>query len=122
VAETLTSALKERLRAVLDGQPVTEADLRKLSEEGQACALILGALLRRDEQKLAELHSDPASSLADVAAALHDVNELRPDLDELEALLDKLQARAREFRASWVSPREAASAAAGRPGTPRPPR
>ena len=45
VAATLDSALKERLRAVLDRQPVTEAELRKLAEEGRACALILGAQL-----------------------------------------------------------------------------
>lgn len=103
MAETLTSALKERLRRVLDQQPVTEAELRKLSEEGRACELILEALLERDEQRLAELSSGPPSSLADVAAALRDVNELRPDLDELQALLAELKARAREFRASWLA-------------------
>jgi uncharacterized coiled-coil DUF342 family protein len=101
--ETLDSALKERLRAVLDRQPVTEAELRKLSEEGRACALILGAQLERSEQTLAELASDPTSPLAEIAAAFRRVNELRPDLDELHALLAELQVRAREFRASWLS-------------------
>ncbi|MEP6909111.1 MAG: hypothetical protein ABI896_01620 [Actinomycetota bacterium] len=46
--------------------------MRKLSEEGHAGELILGALLERDEQRLAALGADPASSLADVAAALRD--------------------------------------------------
>ena len=103
MAETLTSALKERLRGVLDEQPVTEADLRRLSEEGRACALILESLLERDEKRLVELGSDPASSLADAAAALRDAKEIRPDLDELQTLLSELQAHARKFRASWLT-------------------
>ncbi len=101
--EKLDSALKARLRAVLDQQPATEADLRRLSEDGQACALILAGQLARSEQMLAELAADPISSLAQIAAALRDVNELRPDLDELRALLAELQERAREFRASWLA-------------------
>jgi chromosome segregation ATPase len=94
--------LKERLRAVLRDESVTEAELRKLSEEGRACELILGGQLQRSEQRLEGLSSDPNSSLAEIADALREVNELRPDLDELEALLGDLQARAREFRARWV--------------------
>ena len=103
VAETLDSALKERLRAVLGQRPVTEAELRKLSEQGRACTLILGAQLARSEHRLAELASDPTSSLAEVAAAFRSVNELRPDLDELRALLEQLHGRAREVRAAWLS-------------------
>ncbi|HEX6702887.1 MAG TPA: hypothetical protein VF101_19345 [Gaiellaceae bacterium] len=101
--ETLDSALKERLRAVLDSRPVTEAELRKLFEEGQACALILGGQLEKEEGRLAQLSSDPASDLAEMADALRVVNELRPDLAELQELLEQLGPRAREFRASWVS-------------------
>ena len=81
---------------------MTEAELRKLAEEGRACELILGGQLQRSEQRLQALSSDPTSSLVEIAAALREVNELRPDLDELEALLADLQARAREFRARWV--------------------
>jgi sirohydrochlorin ferrochelatase len=102
MAPTLDSALKERLRSVLDDQPVTEAELRKLAEDGAACALILGAQLERSERRLAELGSDPASSLAEIAATFRVVNELRPDLEELHALLAELQGRARAFRAAWV--------------------
>jgi sirohydrochlorin ferrochelatase len=103
VGTTLDSALKERLRAVLDRQPVTEGELRKLAEEGRACALIIGGQLERSERRLAELSSDPVSSLVEVAEALRAVNELRPDLEELEDLLDGLTRRAREFRVSWLS-------------------
>jgi hypothetical protein len=102
IAETLDSALKERLRAVVQDEPVTEAELRKLAEEGRACELLLSGQLQRSEQRLEALSSDPASSLVEIAAALREVNELRPDLDELEELLADLQARAREFRARWV--------------------
>jgi hypothetical protein len=99
----LDAVLKERLRAVLDDRPVTEAELRKLAEQGRACVLIMGADLRRSEERLAELSSDATSSLADIAACVRRVNELRPGLSELEALLADLEARAREFRASWLS-------------------
>ena len=98
VAATLDSALKERLRAVLDRQPVTEAELRKLAEEGRACNPDPRRAARGEpEHLLAELSADPASSLVDVADALRAVNELRPDLAELEELLDAVQTRAREF-------------------------
>jgi hypothetical protein len=103
VAETLDSALKERLRSVLGGRPVTEAELRKLTEEGRACELILSGQLARDERRLDQLAGDPASSLAEIAARLTHVNELRPDLDELQSMLAELDARAREFRTSWLS-------------------
>lgn len=105
MAKTLDSELKERLRAVLAERRVTEADLRKLAEEGRACALILGAQLTKREQALATLSADPASSLSEIAAALQDVNRLRPDLEELEELLEQLDGRAREFRLAWVSAR-----------------
>jgi uncharacterized coiled-coil DUF342 family protein len=103
VAEALDSVLKERLRAVLDGRSVTEAELRKLAEEGRACALIMRAQLERSERRLSELAADPASALTEMAAALRDVNDLRPELNELHALLAELQERAREFRAAWLA-------------------
>jgi chromosome segregation ATPase len=105
VTETLDSALKARLRAVLDRRTVTESVLRKLSEEGAACALILEARLARGERRLEELSADPESSLAEIAVAMRTINELRPDLDELHALLEGLQAHARELRASWLGAR-----------------
>ena len=103
MAETLDSALKDRLRAVLENGRVTEAQLRKLFEEGRACALILSGQLEREEQRLVRLAAEPTSEFAHMADALRRVGELRPDLAELHELLDALEARAREFRASWVS-------------------
>jgi len=105
VTETLDFALKVRLRAVLDRRTVTESVLRKLTEEGAACSLILEARLERHERHLTELSSDPASSLAAIAAEVRAINELKPDLDELHVLLADLDAHARELRASWLAAR-----------------
>jgi GTP1/Obg family GTP-binding protein len=103
VTVQLDAVLKARVREVLDSQSVTDSVLRKLSEEGSACALILEARLARSESRLAELSSDPASSLAEIAAEARAINEVRPDLDELRELLADLDAHARALRASWIS-------------------
>lgn len=105
MAQSLDSVLKERLRVVLDGGPATEAELRKLFEEGQACALIMSAQLEHGEQRLNELADDPTSRIAELASTMREVNELRPELDELQSLLGALEARAREVRTSWVTQR-----------------
>jgi len=102
VSDTLDVAVKARLRAVLDRRSATESELRKLTEEGRACVLILDARLARNERHLAELSSDPTSSLAEIAAEVRAADELRVDLDELNALRAKLDELAREFRASWL--------------------
>jgi hypothetical protein len=107
----LDTALKERLHAVLDdpGHPVTEAELRKLSEEGRACTLILRAELERLEHRLAELDGDPGSSLGAIAESFRRVQDFRSHLEELDGLLAALDGRAREVRGSWLgaqSPRE----------------
>jgi len=102
MARALDTLLKERLRAVLDGQPVTEAELRRMFEEGQACLLLLDGELERIERALAELASDPESSISELAKGFRRISELRPDLDELRTLLAKVEIRAREFRESWI--------------------
>ena len=105
VTERLDSALKEQLRAVLDGRAVTEAQLRKLSDDGRSSALVLGAQLERAERRLEELSADPVSPLSEIADTLRTANELRPGLDELERMLADLDERAREARAGWLAPR-----------------
>ncbi len=102
MARALDTLLKERLRAVLDGQPVTEAELRRMFEDGQACLLLLNGELERIERALAELASDPQSSISELAKASRRISELRPDLAELRALLADVEQRAREFRESWI--------------------
>src|SRR5207244_3562926 len=87
-----------RAADVLAARPVTEAELRKLFEEGRACALILNGQIDRDERKLSELATDAASSIAELAGIMRSLNVLRPDLEDLNELLEALNARARESR------------------------
>jgi DNA repair exonuclease SbcCD ATPase subunit len=98
----LDTALKEQIRRVLEDpqRPVTEAQLRKLSEEGRASTLILGAELERLEYRLAELDRDPASSLGAIAEAFRRVHEFRAHVEELDGLLSALEGRARQVRTS----------------------
>jgi hypothetical protein len=99
----LDTELRRRLQWVLENpeRPVTEAELRKLSEEGRACKLILGAELERLEGRLGKLDGDPASSLGEIARAYRRVHDFRGHIDELDDLLSALDARAREVRTSW---------------------
>lgn len=103
----LDTALKERIRKVLEvpQRPVTEAQLRKLSEEGRASTLILGGELERLEFRLAELDRDPASSLGSIAEAFRRVHDFRAHIEELDGLLSALEDRARKVRTSWLLPR-----------------
>ena len=82
---------------------MTEAELRKLTEEGRAGALLVRAHLEKSERRLDELAANPETPLVELAGALREVHELRPELDELQSMLAELNGRAREFRKSWVS-------------------
>jgi hypothetical protein len=99
----LDTDLRERLREVLDHpqRPLTEADLRKLADEGRACALILHAELKRLERRLGELDSDPDSSLGAIADAFRRTNDFRAHVEGLDGLLTAFEGRAREVRTSW---------------------
>jgi hypothetical protein len=105
----LDVTLKQRIRVVLEDPQrlVTEAELRKLSEEGRALTLILGAELERLEHRLGELDADPVSPLSAVAGAFRRVHEFREHVGELNGLLSALDDRARQVRTSRVlgSPR-----------------
>jgi hypothetical protein len=114
----LDAALKARLRSVLEAQrPLTEAEVRRLSDDGRACSLMLGAELRRGEERLRSLDADPASPLAEIATTFRGVSALRRDLDELQSLLSALDERARAARSAWLaaSVRSVARVGPGRP-------
>ena len=99
----LDTNLRERLRDVLGEprRPVTEAELRKLSDEGRACRLLLGAELERLEARLGKADGDPHSSLGEIAEAYRRVHDFREHVEELDGLLAALEQRAREVRSSW---------------------
>lgn len=103
----LDADLKQRLREVLDRRPITEAELRKVLDEGRVCASLVRGRLERGEQRLSELVADPETPLTELASALRVVNDLRPRLTELEATLAELQERAPEFRRFWLTGRPA---------------
>jgi DNA repair exonuclease SbcCD ATPase subunit len=122
----LDSALKERLRATLEDveRRLTEAELRKLDDQGRACHRILEAELERSQERLAELDRDPESSLAEIADAFRRISVFRSHLEELDELLAALHQRARQVRTLWLltagSPRVAAPATAAQPSQPTP--
>ena len=99
----LDTDLRERVRDVLDEpqSPVTEAELRKLLDEGRACRLLLGAELERLEQRLGKADGDPHSSLGEIAGAYRRVHDFREHVEELDGLMAALEDRAREVRSSW---------------------
>jgi len=99
----LDSDLRTRVREVLADprRPVTEPELRKLTDEGRACALILHGELRRLEERLGRVDGDPSTSLGDIADAFRRVHEFRAHVGELDRLLAELDDRAREVRAVW---------------------
>jgi hypothetical protein len=99
----LDTNLREGLRKVLEHpqRSLTEAELRKLEDEGRACALILHAELERLERRLGELDSDPESSLGAIADTFSRVNDFRAHIEELDGLLTAFEGRAREVRTSW---------------------
>jgi hypothetical protein len=104
VTESLDSALAARLRDVLTERPVTEAELRKLSEQADGWARTLEGQIHASERRLRELVADPASPLAEIAAELRRVEILRPELEEFRSLLAELELRAHELRGAWLSP------------------
>jgi len=99
----LDTDLRERVRYVLDEplRPVTEAELRKLLDEGRACRLLLGAELQRLERRLGKADGDPESSLGEIAQAFRRVHDFREHVGELDGLMAALADRAREVRSSW---------------------
>ena len=100
----LDAALKTRLREALERERLlTEVEVRRFSDEGRACTLMVRAELNRGEEKLRALDADAASSLVEIAATFREVTELRRDLDELQTLLAELHERARAARSAWLT-------------------
>jgi hypothetical protein len=99
---TLDLELLQRARAVLKNKPVTETELRALTDEFDGLVRVLGAQLNASEARLTTLSEEPDSSLTLIAGELHRVEVLRPQLELASALLRDLDAAARKLRTSWL--------------------
>ncbi len=99
----LDDALRARLTAILDPDPTTEADLRRLVEQADACERLLQTQVEQRESRLDALAADRSSSLGEIVAELRRVRALQAELDELRELLDELDGRARTLRARWLA-------------------
>ena len=102
VTETLNVALLSRLRDVLADEPVTESELRTLSEQADGWVRALRGQVDATERRLDALVADPSTSLTDLAGELRRVEILLPALAEAHALLAGLDVRARALRSAWL--------------------
>ena len=117
----LPDELMLRLRRIVAGDRVTEAELRTVAEQADGLARSLTAQLDASELRLAELADDPDSSIAEVAGELRRVERLRPDVVQVRNLLRARERRAKEHRTEWLlhqtvevsGPAEAAAALEG---------
>jgi chromosome segregation ATPase len=98
----LHHAVVSQLREILGDRPVTEAELRSVTEQADGLSRLLVAQLEASERRLNELTATPDSSLRDVAHELQRVEELRPSLAEVRSLVADLEERARELRSNWL--------------------
>jgi hypothetical protein len=98
----LPDELMVRLRRIVAGARVTEAELRTVAEQADGLARSLRAQLDASERRLGELVDEPDSSIAEAATELRRVERLRPDLVQVHNLLRALERRAREHRTEWL--------------------
>jgi hypothetical protein len=103
VAETLNVAVLSRLRDVLADEPVTESELRTLSEQADGWVRALRGQVDATERRLDELADDPDTPLTELAAEIRRVDALLPALAEAQALVAALETRARTLRSAWVT-------------------
>ena len=111
MTDDLEFALLARLREVVDGAPVSEVELRRLAEQGDAWARTLEGQIRASEERVEALNADGESSLAEIAAELRRLEKLRPELSDLRTRLADLTTRTRELRTAWLLQRATARSA-----------
>ncbi len=91
-----------RLREVLADQPVTESELRALSEQAHGLVRSLRGEVEATERRLDAMAADPSTSISELAGELRRVEVLLPTLSEVDALLAILDERAKELRGTWL--------------------
>ena len=102
MAATPDIALLVRLREVVADEPVTEAELRTLTEQADGLVRALRGQLETSERRVDELSASEGASLAEIGAELRRAESLRPSLEEARSLLADLDDRARQLRTSWL--------------------
>lgn len=102
MADALRFDMLDRLRAALDDERLTEAELRTLTEQADALVRVATGQVEASERRLDELTADGATSLADVAAELQRVERARRTLREARTLQVAFSERAHELRAAWL--------------------
>ena len=100
--QQLDLALVTRLREVVAGEVVTEAELRTLDDEAGGWLRATEAQLRAGEARLTQLNADLASPLAEIAAEVRRVDALSRELQEARRLTKGLEQRTRELRTAWL--------------------
>ena len=100
--DTLDQTLTRRLQEIIAGDTSTEAELRLLSERGDALQRSLAASVRASEQRLAALAGETAAEVAEWAAELRRAERLRVELRHVRDTLEALDVRARELRGEWL--------------------
>ena len=98
----LPDELMARLRRIVAGARVTEAELRTVAEQADGLARSLKAQLDASERRLNELAQDPDSSITEAAKELRRIDQLRPDIVQVRNMLSALDRRAREHRTEWL--------------------
>jgi predicted nucleic acid-binding Zn-ribbon protein len=111
----LDLALVARLREVVAGEIVTEAELRTLDDEAGGWLRATEAQLRAAEDRLTKLNSERATPLAEIAAEVRRAETLSRERGEARRLIDGLEQRTREVRTAWLKHH----ADAGSPSAPR---
>jgi hypothetical protein len=111
----LDLALVTRLRQVVAGEDVTEAELRALDDEAGGWLRATDAQLRAAEDRLTKLNADPAAPLAEIATEVRRAESLARERDEACRLIEGLERRTRELRTAWLKHH----AEAGSPFGPR---
>ena len=100
--EKLDLALVARLRQVVAGEVVSDAELRTLDDEAGGWLRSTEAQLHSAENRLIAMNADPATPLAEIASEVRRAEALSRERDEALRLIGGLEQRTREVQTAWL--------------------